>query len=90
MATEENKMGNEGMDVEIPDIPTEVRELQTELINLDTRLVFAVATCECENKEECDVYKNSKEIAKILKKLQDVITVIPREKGSKKQKKSQK
>ena len=63
-------------------IPDEIRELQTELINLNTKLVFAVATCDCEKKEECDVYKNSKEIAKILKKMQDMITITT--KGAKK------
>jgi len=57
-------------------IPDEFAELQSELIQLNTKLVFAVATCDCENKEKCDVYINSKEIAKVLKKMQDMITVI--------------
>ena len=66
-------------------ISDELRELQTELINLNTKLVFAVATCDCEKKDECEVYNNSKEIAKVLKKMQDMITVTT--KGSKKTRK---
>jgi len=67
------------------EIPDELRELQSELINLNTKLVFAVATCECEKKEECEVYTNSKEIAKVLKKMQDMITITT--KGGKKSRK---
>jgi len=75
MATEEVSSRDMAMGEDSVPIPDELRELQTELINLNTKLVFAVATCDCENKEECDVYKNSKEIAKVLKKMQDVITI---------------
>jgi len=67
-------------------IPEELKELQTELINLNTKLVFAVATCECDKKENCEIYTNSKEIAKILKKMQDMITITTR-RGKKKSKK---
>jgi len=60
----------------IPDqVPEEFLELQSELIKLNTKLVFAVATCDCENRDNCEVYENSKEIAKILKKMQDMITI---------------
>lgn len=67
-------------------VPDEIRELQTELINLNTKLVFAVATCECENSKNCEVYNNAKEIAKVLKKMQDVITVTTREVRKKRRK----
>jgi len=75
MATEEVSSKDVAMGEDSVPIPDELRELQTELINLNTKLVFAVATCECDKKDECDVYKNSKEIAKVLKRMQDVITV---------------
>jgi len=56
-------------------VPEEFMELQGELIKLNTKLVFAVATCDCEKRDNCEVFENSKEIAKILKKMQDVITI---------------
>ena len=86
MAVEEVSSRDMAMGEDSVPIPDELRELQTELINLNTKLVFAVATCDCENKEECDVYKNSKEIAKVLKRMQDVITVTTKGSGRKRKK----
>jgi len=77
----EEKVGSDGAILsETPtqtptQVPEEFVELQSELIKLNTKLVFAVATCDCEDKENCEVYENSKEIAKILKKMQDMITI---------------
>lgn len=51
----------------------ELRDLQLELVNLNTKLVFAVATCDCEKKEHCELYQISKEVAKVLKEIQNVM-----------------
>lgn len=79
MAVEEKVDTLEEPKEEVIDLPSEqfdeLRELQTELINLNTKLVFAVATCDCKYADDCDLYKNSKEIAKVLKKMQDMIMV---------------
>jgi len=88
MAVEEVNSRDMAIGEDSTPIPDELRELQTELINLNTKLVFAVATCDCENKEECDVYKNSKEIAKVLKKMQDVITITTKSTRKKSRKQS--
>lgn len=68
-----------------PKVADDLRELQTNLLNMNTKLVFEVATCECEKKEDCGVFLVSKEISKILKELQDkaVITVRSRTKKKK-------
>lgn len=76
---------------EIFDLPSEqfdeLRELQTELVNLNTKLVFSVATCDCKYADDCDLYKNSKEIAKVLKKMQDMIMVSTTKKPIRKRRK---
>ena len=62
-------------------VPEEFMELQSELIKLNTKLVFAVATCDCRERDSCEVFENAKEIAKILKKMQDMITITTRQRG---------
>jgi len=57
-----------------------IRTIQTELINLNTSLVFAIATCECKMRDRCEVFKYGREIAKVIKKLQDIVKVRPKQK----------
>ena len=61
-----------------PQVPPQVSEeflkLQSDLININAKLVFAVATCECEKRDECEIFQHAREVAKILKKMQDVVT----------------
>ena len=56
----------------------ELRNIQAELLNYSTKLVFEVATCECGDREECGVFNIAKEIAKIMKELQDKAMVTVR------------
>ncbi len=77
---EEKKEGKETTEsMVVSETPAQVQEefmeLQSELIKLNTKLVFAVATCDCEKRDNCEVFENSKEIAKVLKKMQDMITI---------------
>jgi len=57
-----------------PQVSEEFLKLQSDLINLNAKLVFAVATCECEKRDECEIFQHAREVAKILKKMQDVVT----------------
>jgi len=57
-----------------PQVSEEFLKLQSDLININARLVFAVATCECEKRDECEIFQHAREVAKILKKMQDVVT----------------
>jgi len=54
-----------------PKIAEELRNIQAELLNYSTKLVFEVATCECEHKEHCGVFNMAREVAKVMKELQD-------------------
>ena len=43
-----------------------LNQLMRELVVQATRLVFKVATCECNHKENCGLYKTAKKIAKLV------------------------
>lgn len=45
--------------------------LVRQLTEASTHLVLKVATCSCNHKDTCDVYKKAKEIATIIDKLQE-------------------
>jgi pyruvate formate-lyase activating enzyme-like uncharacterized protein len=47
---------------------TLVRELTT----LATQIVLKVATCTCNHKDTCDLYKKAKEMAIVIDKLQEM------------------
>lgn len=48
--------------------PEQVRlqQLMQGLINEATRLIIKVATCDCNHKDDCDVYRGAKQIAKLI------------------------
>jgi len=54
-----------------PELEEEFRELQAEMLEAATKIVFEVATCECEKREECGVFKAARNLSKVLKELQD-------------------
>ncbi|HIP32166.1 MAG TPA: hypothetical protein EYG86_05345 [Crocinitomicaceae bacterium] len=56
-----------------PTIPNELAEVQRELIDINSKLVMEVATCECDRKEQCDVFKMARQLAKVLKKMSNII-----------------
>jgi len=43
-----------------------LNKLMRELVTEATRLVFKVATCDCKNKDNCQVYRVAKRIAKLV------------------------
>lgn len=55
-----------------PELEEEFRELQAEMLEAATKIVFEVATCECEKRDECGVYQAARNLSKVLKNLQDV------------------
>lgn len=57
----------------MPSIPNELAEVQRELIDINSKLVMEVATCECEKKEQCDVFKMARQLAKVLKKMSNIL-----------------
>jgi len=63
-----------------PEIPTpevqispEERKLMessmTEMMNVCAQLIFEVAACECDERDECEVFKLARQIAKAMSKL---------------------
>jgi len=54
----------------------QVQNLLRKLMEQDTMLILKVATCKCNDKEECAVFVKAREIATTLGKLQEL-----REKG---------
>ena len=67
--TKRKDVSNEGEVVKTND---KANELMQRLITENTRLIVEVATCDCENANECGIYVRAKEIAKILKELQNI------------------
>ena len=67
-------------------VSEEFMKLQSDLININAKMVFAVATCECKDKEDCEIYQYAREVAKILKKMQDVVTSTSRKVGKRSRK----
>lgn len=49
-----------------------ISELMKELINRNTSLALKVATCECENRDSCKVYKEAQKVAKIIDQMQEI------------------
>lgn len=60
------------------EMESRIREIQAKLINLNTSLVFAIATSECKMRDRCEVFKYGREIAKVIKELQDLVKIRPR------------
>jgi len=67
----QSQIQNQG--VQLPTIPNELAEVQRELIDINSKLVMEVATCECEKKEQCDVFKMARQLAKVLKKMSNIL-----------------
>jgi len=55
-----------------PEMPPEVRDVLTKLMDEATTLVIKVATCKCNHKENCDVYKKARGIADVIDKLTEL------------------
>jgi len=56
-----------------PSIPPELQkanELIQKLVTHATNMVLDLATCECEKINECEIAKQAREIAKVLKEFQ--------------------
>jgi hypothetical protein len=46
--------------------------LVRELTMLATQIVLKVATCNCNHKDNCELYKKAKEMANVIDKLQEM------------------
>ena len=68
----QSQIQNQGIQP-VPTIPNELAEVQRELIDINSKLVMEVATCECEKKEQCDVFKMARQLAKVLKKMSNIL-----------------
>jgi len=55
-----------------PEVPPEVRELLTKLMDECASLVIKTAICECDKKDTCVVYKKAQGLAKIIDKLTEL------------------
>jgi hypothetical protein len=50
----------------------QLNTLVRELTTLATQIVLKVATCNCNHKDTCDLYKKAKEMAIVIDKLQEM------------------
>lgn len=55
-----------------PEMPPEVRDLLTKLMDDCTTLVIKLATCECNHKDGCAVFRKAQGIAKVIDKLTEL------------------
>ena len=49
-----------------------LNELMRELISANTNLTIKVATCKCENREKCRLFREAQKVAEIIEKLQEL------------------
>jgi len=54
------------------ELQEEFRELQAEMLEAATKLVFEAATCDCRDRDKCGVFQAARNLSKVLKELQDV------------------
>jgi len=55
-------------------VSPEMQSLMRELMDECASLIFKVATCRCNHKDTCAVYKKAQRIAEILDKIQELRT----------------
>ena len=55
-----------------PELAEEVNNVLSDLIANATKLSIKVAVCDCESRNECDVFNMAKKIASLVDKLQSI------------------
>jgi len=67
MSKKKDTVGTVSEDMEIEKEKAELANLMVrKVFEGATKLTIKVATCECPNKDECELYKAGKELAKIV------------------------
>jgi len=61
----------------LPEISPEISQAFMELMNVCTQLIIKVACCNCKNKDKCEVYLKSQEIARIIDKITELRSKLP-------------